>query len=602
MLNLLKIFRSSSSRKHIAIFASYIFAAVLMFIFEFSGVAAFAYLCGIVIQSIQQGASINILSFSYLIDYGSVELSLNLFYYFLFYVLASPLVKFIPIYFGNNLSVGIKLNISKSLHEKFLNYTPATVRGRKINELQSMLIAQLDILHDNVFRNVFLGLSALMFIFSSLVALFIIFSLSYVMFPSIFIIVYFVVYVVVRDALKRNSEKIRLNDIERTKFLSRSLFSLAEIQIYRISEIFIKNFDTSQKAYANGHKANYNLETTFHNVAESIFLMFGLFVIGFGLFSQVGNIVETGSAISSLVFGALLAALRLKPHIIMLMTAVASLRSNAGIIDNFAAILSEEGLRSRDWGSEKTRVDATKSMRVDLASLRVEGVDVRYQENGPTILRSVSLELKRGQIIGLLGKSGSGKSTLAHTICGLISPLKGRVVTIDNTGEAHSVMLPDDVGYIPQYPVTFGENLLESIVLDERSNINSLALKEAIDAASLLADDADESDYNRLLRLPCDELSGGQLQRVAIARALYRRPKFLIMDEPTSALDVENQRRIVQNLKMQKKIGILIISHQLRILKACDYWYFVGSNKCSSMKKADMLRWFEAEVVSSNEN
>lgn len=181
----------------------------------------------------------------------------------------------------------------------------------------------------------------------------------------------------------------------------------------------------------------------------------------------------------------------------------------------------------------------------------------------------VTLSIKKGDTLGLVGESGCGKSTLARLILNLLPPDSGRIVL----GKQEIAYLKGDdltqyrrkIQIVFQQPFSsfdplyrLKKSLLEPLKIHGRLNKKSDPLIKALVKRVGLHGDI-------LNRYP-HEVSGGELQRVAIARALVLKPEILILDEPTSMLDVSMQAKVLNLLKeIQKeyKISFLFISHDL---------------------------------------
>ncbi len=200
----------------------------------------------------------------------------------------------------------------------------------------------------------------------------------------------------------------------------------------------------------------------------------------------------------------------------------------------------------------------------------------------PGVLRNISLDVARGEIVGLVGESGSGKSTIALTILGLLS-LKGGTVQGQVNFNGENLLSKRekelrnlrgrDISIVLQSPLTslnpvlrIGTQLKEA--WRSHANGSSAACLEAIQAA--LTSARLPSDTEFLKRKPA-QLSLGQAQRVIIAMAILHRPALLIADEPTSALDTITQAEILKllaRLNRDLNMAILYISHDLLSLAA----------------------------------
>jgi oligopeptide transport system ATP-binding protein len=197
-------------------------------------------------------------------------------------------------------------------------------------------------------------------------------------------------------------------------------------------------------------------------------------------------------------------------------------------------------------------------------------------------VRGVSFELKRGEVLAIVGESGCGKSVTSQTIMRLIpsppSLIKGGTILFDNKVDLLQLTLKEmesirgsEIGMIFQDPMTslnptmtIGKQITEGLVKHQGLS-KEKAEKQAIELLTLVGIPRPET---RIKQYP-HEFSGGMRQRVMIAISLACRPKLLIADEPTTALDVTIQAQIIDLLKeLQEKIGssIIIITHNLGVV------------------------------------
>lgn len=205
--------------------------------------------------------------------------------------------------------------------------------------------------------------------------------------------------------------------------------------------------------------------------------------------------------------------------------------------------------------------------------IELKNVSFSYSENRK-VIKNLSLEIKKGEFIGIIGLSGVGKSTLADIIMGLL-PIDEGEIKIDglmlNTG--NFTALRKIIGYVPQQVNilngTFKQNTAWGI---NESEIDSQRVTEVLDKAKLIdLTKKFEDGLDSKITSGLKGLSQGETQRLAIARALYRNPQVLIFDEATSALDVETEHEITKMLNEFKgKKTIIIIAHRLSTLKSCD--------------------------------
>ena len=207
-------------------------------------------------------------------------------------------------------------------------------------------------------------------------------------------------------------------------------------------------------------------------------------------------------------------------------------------------------------------------------NIKLDNVTFRYDADEETnILQNISLDVKAGQTIAIVGRSGSGKSTLVKLIQGLYHPLNGQI-SIDGHNLKHVSLqsLRSQMGVVPQDCFLFSGTILENITLYR----SEFTLEEAIATAKLAEAhafiQAMPLGYNTKVGERGDSLSGGQRQRIAIARAFLGEPPILVLDEATSSLDTESERRFQENLaRLSRQRTTFIIAHRLSTVRNADW-------------------------------
>lgn len=201
--------------------------------------------------------------------------------------------------------------------------------------------------------------------------------------------------------------------------------------------------------------------------------------------------------------------------------------------------------------------------------VHLDHVTFRYKTEEREVLSDVSLKIRPGEIVGIVGPSGSGKSTIAKLIQRLHVPERGRVL-VDGVDLAVTdpSWLRRQIGVVLQENVLFHRSVRENIALANPG----MPFERVVEAAK----QAGAHDfilelpqgYDTVLEERGSNLSGGQRQRIAIARALVTNPKILIFDEATSALDYESEYIIQQNMKqITKGRTVFIIAHRLAAIR-----------------------------------
>jgi ATP-binding cassette subfamily B protein len=205
--------------------------------------------------------------------------------------------------------------------------------------------------------------------------------------------------------------------------------------------------------------------------------------------------------------------------------------------------------------------------------ITLDGVYFRYGGNETAhVLENVSLEIKPGELIAIVGRSGSGKTTLAKMLVGFYAPTEGRV-TVD--GYDMSVVDKEyyraQVGYVMQsnllFSGTIAENIASGDASGDRRRIEEVA--KMADAHAFIS--KMPLGYEQVVGERGIGLSGGQIQRLCIARALYHDPRLLVFDEATSALDTQSESNIIGNMQdILKGRTAVIIAHRLSTIMRAD--------------------------------
>jgi ATP-binding cassette subfamily B protein len=205
--------------------------------------------------------------------------------------------------------------------------------------------------------------------------------------------------------------------------------------------------------------------------------------------------------------------------------------------------------------------------------LRLDGVYFRYGgEDTPWVLENISIDIKRGELVAIVGRSGSGKTTLAKLLVGFYPPSEGKI-SVD--GYDMSAVDKDyyraQVGYVMQsnllFSGTIAENLASGDESPDRRRIEQVA--KMADAHAFIS--KLPLGYEQVVGERGVGLSGGQVQRLCIARALYHDPRLLVFDEATSALDTQSESNIIGNMHdILAGRTAVIIAHRLSTIMRAD--------------------------------
>lgn len=220
-----------------------------------------------------------------------------------------------------------------------------------------------------------------------------------------------------------------------------------------------------------------------------------------------------------------------------------------------------------------TRTEAPPASAAQLPPIKgritLDSVTFRYRPEAAPVLNEISLDVKPGEVIGIVGRSGSGKSTLTKLVQRLYVPEQGRLL-VDGIDISliDAAQLRRQVGVVLQENLLFNRSVRENIAIcDPAAPIESVVRAAQMAGAHEFVSELPEG-YDTVVGEQGSSLSGGQRQRIAIARALFTNPRILILDEATSALDYESEAIIQQNMaQICRGRTVLIIAHRLTAVR-----------------------------------
>lgn len=225
-------------------------------------------------------------------------------------------------------------------------------------------------------------------------------------------------------------------------------------------------------------------------------------------------------------------------------------------------------------------------------SLRVEAITIAAPLTGSVLIKDMSLELKAGQALGVIGHTGSGKSTLARALTGVWPLLKGHI-RLD--GADLSQWQPDElgkhIGYLPQET-----SLLDGSIAENICRFDPSPNSEKIIIAAKAAGIHDmvvtfKNGYQTELGSEGTSLSGGQRQRIGLARALYDDPFLLVLDEPNSNLDHAGDLALIKAISSVKARGgiCVVITHRPSALAACETIAIMKAGQLARLAPKDQI-------------
>ena len=543
----------------------------LMFLsfLEFIGIGAIPIFMGIILDPEILASKVKISQLTDLInstDRSTLTIYISILLVVIFFI--KNIFYIFIIVFQGQLTKRIKLHLSSKLYIKYLN-----LDYLKLTEKQSSIMIRtitldgsnasifvLNIL--NLFREslLFLVICSLLFLASPIVSIYI-----FVAFGMISLIFFFLTH---NKIFKQGKFLQRLSS-DKIRIINNTIGSIKEIKIFKLEKFFHRVFFKNYKEFEKYAFRNY-----FIRLLPRVILEIGAVV---GIVSIIIFYIYLGEDLTTLLpFLSLvvMSIIRIVPSLNQMQTSIATLKA---VLPSYNHVIDQ-----LDAEHGKNNLDIKKNTIQFKEKIIIKDINFNYPSNNINILNNTTMEIFKGDKIGIIGKSGSGKTTLVSIILGLIKPTSGEILIDGANINFSDYEWNNTAGYVPQEIFLLEDTIKNNITLGlDDKNIDLNFLEESCKAAQI-------NNFIDLLPLKFDtmvgergyNISAGQRQRLGIARVLYRNPSLLILDESTSSLDEETEKNFVNDLfEVSKNKTIIFISHRLSALKKCDKIYDLNKSK-----------------------
>lgn len=338
--------------------------------------------------------------------------------------------------------------------------------------------------------------------------------------------------------------------------LTQFFHAFKEIVLLGKREAFIKAYQTHSLKKSQVTAVQTSLNALPRMVIEVLFV--GLFVITIAILCLKQ---ESPVQMIGILGGYLYVGFRLMPGLNRIIMQLSTLKSTIPAIERV----------HEEYSSRKVQENYVNAPNFKFENhISLSDVSFHYLNTKTYAISDITLEIKKGECIGIVGETGSGKSTIVDIILGLLKPYKGSVL-VDGIYPVNAYQWHQKIGYVPQSVYLTDDSIEANIAFGEK-DINESQLLAAIDSAQLshLINELPEG-VKTIVGERGVRLSGGERQRIAIARALYRQPEVLIFDEATSALDNETEARLMDTIHaVSQNRTVIMIAHRLTTLKECN--------------------------------
>lgn len=356
---------------------------------------------------------------------------------------------------------------------------------------------------------------------------------------------------------------------ERVKILQQSLSIISELKILGRERKILTDFFKSSKLISNSAKVQAVLLEFPRIFMEFIAIIsFCVLLLFLNYFSEFPELLLPTIG----VFCA--AAFRLLPMSNRFLTSIQRIKFSIPIT-NFVIKEFETILKTSE--KEMNLVNENEKMNFR-NKITLKGVNYKYPDQESSILENLNLEIKKGEIIGIMGLSGSGKTTLLRILAGLINPKDGKILCDEKNINDDLKSWQNILGYVPQSTYLVDDSIKNNIAFAINPEVIDIQrIKSCAKIAQVHNFISDlPNQYETIVGENGIKLSGGQKQRIGVARALYHDPEIIIFDEATSSIDTETEDRFydsINNLKSDKTV--IIVSHRSKNLDICEKTYYL---------------------------
>ncbi len=384
-----------------------------------------------------------------------------------------------------------------------------------------------------------------------------------------------VYFFVVRRKIRTTGQEARKVTAKMYKAVSQAMGSIKEVKIMGREPFFAKVYRQSGVESVELNRKYSVLGAIPGRLMESLCICTVLAVLAIQIISgaDLKQVVPSLSAFA-------VAAIRLMPKANGINTCINSITYNLPSLEALYEDLTEsdreEAARQKEIEEKKKQAKAVEAGQE--RDIFVRNVTFTYPNKLRPVLENVSVSVKHGESVGIVGATGAGKTTLVDLILGLLKPDAGTVCYGELDIHQDYAQWQKHIGYIPQNIYMIDDTIRNNIALGvDGDKIDEEAIWRALENAQL-------ADFVRSLEEGLDtvigergiRISGGQRQRIGIARALYYDPEILFFDEATSSLDNETEAAVMEAINsLGSQKTMIIVAHRLSTLKGCDRVYRV---------------------------
>tara|TARA_Y100000389_G_C17467526_1_gene526991 strand:- start:4254 stop:5960 length:1707 start_codon:yes stop_codon:yes gene_type:complete len=382
-------------------------------------------------------------------------------------------------------------------------------------------------------------------------------------------IIYILIYSKVKEVLLNYGESKVLMNKDKYKYVNDAFTDIKNIKFYSAEQSYLSLFSNPTKQFAE-LTAKSTLLSVLPRYILEVIAFGGIFTVLIYFLSQDYNLIAQSPVIGVFI----IAAYRALPLLQQIYQNFAIYKFNSPVVEIVKNIYSLPIKKNIDMAEVSF-----------LNNILLEDISFSYDDK--KILSNINLEIKKSNIIAIVGESGLGKTTLIDIILGFHLKFTGKI-SIDGIllNNENLISLRKKIGYVSQDMSLTNMSLENNVAFGiKNSDIDYDMLAQILTVVDL--DDfvaSLEHKYESVLAERGMNISGGQKQRILLARALYRKPEILILDETTSSFNEELENKIIENIKEYlPNITVILITHRLSSLKYCNNVFRLSRNKITEI-------------------
>ncbi len=383
-----------------------------------------------------------------------------------------------------------------------------------------------------------------------------------------------------RKRLAENSRKVAQSSTQVVKAVQEGLGGIRDVLLDGTQSYFCEIYRRAEYRLRLAHGDNYFIGSSPRFAMEAL----GMVLIALLAYQLV---IKSGDSTSPLVvLGTLaLGAQRLLPALQQIYLAWASIAGSQNSL-----------MDALEYLDQPLPAENLLTPPVPMAferSIQFEDVRFRYNDSVPWVVDGITLNIRKGMRIGLVGSTGSGKSTVLDLLMGLLAPSQGAILVDGKPVDDESRRAwQRNIAHVPQSIYLSDASIAENIAFGvQRDEIDMDRVRKAARQARI-ADfiEGSREGYDALAGERGIRLSGGQRQRIGIARALYKQASVLVFDEATSALDHATELEVMEAIDgLDRDLTIVMVAHRLTTVQHCDSIVEIGNGRIVGQGTFDYL-------------